>query len=61
MANLLSMPEAKIEDLEMSGTVEGVPADDSIDIASDVESLSAVRVTATHGTSTNPGASDEDN
>jgi len=54
-------PQATIEDLAVTDAVETDPEDTVAEVAHEVESLSAIRVTATHGTSTNPGASDEDN
>jgi hypothetical protein len=61
MASVMMAPQVTIDDLEGSAALETDPDVVSVDVAYDVESLSTIRVTATHGTSTNPGASDEDN
>lgn len=57
----LMKPQATITDLAATDALESDLDDMAAEVAFEVESLSTIRVTATHGTSTNPGASDEDN
>lgn len=57
----LMKPQATIKDLAATDALESDLDDMAAEVALEVESLSTIRVTATHGTSTNPGASDEDN